>query len=65
MPSFHTFHLSAQALLYPPTLSLLLISRRAKRKMAEIEEEMRTLQEEQARAPNEDEQKQMSLCKRR
>ena len=38
---------------------VLLISRRAKRKMAEIEEEMRTLQEEQARAPNEDEQKQM------
>ena len=38
---------------------VLLISRRAKRKMAEIEEEMRTLQEEQARTPNEDEQKQM------
>ena len=38
---------------------VLLISRRARRKMAEIEEEMRTLQEEQARVPNEDEQKQM------
>ena len=38
---------------------VLMISRRAKRKMAEIEEEMRALQEEQARAPNEDEQKQM------
>ena len=38
---------------------ILLISRRARRKMAEIEEEMRVIQEEQTRVPNEDEQKQM------